>query len=93
MATREYRIERDSMGEVQVPKSAYYGAQTQRTLENFPISGVAFPAIFIRSLRIGHPSRGACHRLRCDDYAVRPNGEFRIECDNANCYSQIAGGN
>jgi fumarate hydratase class II len=43
MATREYRIERDSMGEVRVPKSAYYGAQTQRTLENFPISGVAFP--------------------------------------------------
>lgn len=50
MATKEYGIERDSMGEVRVPKSAYYGAQTQRAVENFPISGVVFPAIFIRAL-------------------------------------------
>lgn len=35
MDTKEYRIERDSMGEVRVPKSAYYGAQTQRMVENF----------------------------------------------------------
>jgi fumarate hydratase class II len=34
-----FRIERDSMGEVQVPAQAYYGAQTQRAVENFPISG------------------------------------------------------
>jgi fumarate hydratase, class II len=50
MATKEYRIERDSLGEVRVPKSAYYGAQTQRAVENFPISGVVFPAIFIHAL-------------------------------------------
>ena len=50
MAANEYRIERDSMGEVRVPKSAYYGAQTQRAVENFPISGVGFPPIFIRTL-------------------------------------------
>lgn len=35
----EFRTEHDSMGEVQVPKLAYYGAQTQRAVENFPISG------------------------------------------------------
>lgn len=35
----EYRIERDSMGEVQVPRDAYYGAQTVRAVENFPIGG------------------------------------------------------
>ncbi|MCA9048087.1 MAG: class II fumarate hydratase [Planctomycetaceae bacterium] len=35
----EFRIERDSMGEVRVPAEAYYGAQTQRAVENFPISG------------------------------------------------------
>ncbi len=35
----EFRIERDSMGQVQVPAEAYYGAQTQRAVENFPISG------------------------------------------------------
>jgi fumarate hydratase, class II len=50
MDTKEYRIERDSMGEVRVSKSAYYGAQTQRAAENFPISGVVFPAIFIHAL-------------------------------------------
>ncbi len=50
MATNEYRIERDSMGEVRVPKSAYYGAQTQRAVDNFPISGVGFPSIFIHAL-------------------------------------------
>jgi fumarate hydratase class II len=50
MTTNEYRIERDSMGEVRVPKSAYYGAQTQRAVENFPISGVGFPSIFIHAL-------------------------------------------
>ncbi len=35
----EYRIEHDTMGEVRVPASALYGAQTQRAVENFPISG------------------------------------------------------
>jgi fumarate hydratase class II len=50
MAENDYRIERDSMGEVRVPKSAYYGAQTQRAVENFPISGVGFPPTFIRTL-------------------------------------------
>lgn len=35
----EFRTERDSMGEVQVPAQAYYGAQTQRAVENFPVSG------------------------------------------------------
>jgi fumarate hydratase class II len=52
MAQQEYRIERDSMGEVKVPKDAYYGAQTQRAVENFPVSGIGFPARFIRALAI-----------------------------------------
>jgi len=52
MAEQTYRIERDSMGEVKVPKSAYYGAQTQRAVENFPISGIGFPPRFIRALAI-----------------------------------------
>jgi fumarate hydratase class II len=47
-----YRIERDSMGEVRVPASAYYGAQTQRALENFPISGRRLPREFIRALGV-----------------------------------------
>src|SRR5438477_73153 len=44
------RIERDSMGEVAVPAHALYGAQTQRALENFPISNLRFPREFIRAL-------------------------------------------
>ena len=52
MAGQEYRVERDSMGEVRVPKSAYYGAQTQRAVENFPVSGIGFPPRFIRALGI-----------------------------------------
>ena len=45
-----YRIERDSLGEVRVPKEALYGAQTQRAFENFPISGQRFPRRFIQAL-------------------------------------------
>src|SRR5436309_8463050 len=46
----EFRIEKDSMGEVKVPAKAYYGAQTQRAVENFPISGQPLPARLIRAL-------------------------------------------
>ena len=50
MAGENFRIERDSMGEVKVPSEAYYGAQTQRAVENFPVSGIGFPRQFIRVL-------------------------------------------
>ncbi len=50
MAEQGYRIERDSMGEVRVPAKAYYGAQTQRAVENFPVSGLRFPRGFIRAM-------------------------------------------
>src|SRR5246127_4872942 len=52
MAGQEYRTETDSMGEVRVPKYAYYGAQTQRAVENFPVSGIGFPKRFIRALAL-----------------------------------------
>ncbi len=45
-----YRVERDSMGDVRVPAKALYKAQTQRAVENFPISGIRVPRTFIRSL-------------------------------------------
>jgi fumarate hydratase class II len=45
-----YRIERDSMGPVRVPKEAYYGAQTQRAIENFPVSGWRFGREFLYAL-------------------------------------------
>jgi len=47
-----YRIEKDSMGELQVPEQAAYGAQTQRAVENFPISGITLPPSFIQALAL-----------------------------------------
>jgi len=46
----EFRIERDSMGEVRVPAQAYYGAQTERARVNFPISGWPLPPALIHAL-------------------------------------------
>ncbi len=48
--TSPFRIERDSMGELKVPADALWGAQTQRAVENFPISGLAMPSAFIAAL-------------------------------------------
>jgi len=47
---RTYRIERDALGEVRVPTTALYGAQTQRAVNNFPISGIRLPVSFIQAL-------------------------------------------
>ncbi len=48
--TNNFRTETDSMGEMQVPADAYYGAQTARAVENFPISNLRLPREFIRAL-------------------------------------------
>ncbi|MCY3615007.1 MAG: class II fumarate hydratase [Bacteroidetes bacterium] len=53
----DFRIEKDSLGEVRVPANAVYGAQTQRAVDNFPISGQRMPRAFIRAL--GHIKRAA----------------------------------
>ncbi len=50
MKKEGFRIESDSMGEMKVPVSAYWAAQTQRAVENFPVSGIRFPRSFIRAL-------------------------------------------
>jgi fumarate hydratase class II len=47
-----YRKEEDSMGIVDVPEDAYYGSQTQRAVDNFPISGLRFPPEFIHALAL-----------------------------------------
>jgi len=54
-----FRIEKDTLGEVRVPKDAYYGAQTQRAVENFPISGLRLQPAFIRAQAI--IKRAAAH--------------------------------
>ena len=50
MSSDGYRIESDSMGELRVPENALWAAQTQRAVENFPISGLRMPRNFIRAL-------------------------------------------
>ena len=45
-----FRIEQDSMGELKVPADALYAAQTQRAVENFPVSGLTLPPAFIRAV-------------------------------------------
>lgn len=44
-----FRMERDTLGMIKVPKNSYYGAQTQRAVENFQISGKRLPRSFIRA--------------------------------------------
>src|SRR5262249_30647087 len=50
LVTTEYRVERDTMGEVRVPADALWRAQTQRAVENFPISGRGLEPAHIRAL-------------------------------------------
>jgi fumarate hydratase class II len=50
MSANEFRVERDSMGELRVQADALWGAQTQRAVQNFPLSGLRLPRGFIRAL-------------------------------------------
>jgi fumarate hydratase class II len=60
--TDDYRVERDSLGEVRVPADAYWGAQTQRAVENFPISGLTFGRRFVRALGVVKKSAARANR-------------------------------
>jgi fumarate hydratase class II len=64
-----FRTERDSMGAMKVPADAYYGAQTQRAVENFPISGLRFPRAFIRVMGL---IKWAAARVNQDTGALDP---------------------
>jgi fumarate hydratase, class II len=59
----EMRTEKDSLGEMQVPADALYGAQTQRAVENFPISDLRFPRSFIAALGV---IKKACARTNLE---------------------------
>jgi fumarate hydratase class II len=52
MKPRGFRAEKDSMGAMKVPRQAYWGPETQRAYENFPISGLRFPREFIKALGV-----------------------------------------
>jgi fumarate hydratase class II len=73
----EFRTETDSLGEVQVPVDAYWGAQTQRAVENFPISGQTFGRQFIRAL--GLVKRAAAQANRDLELLEEDTAEAIIE--------------
>jgi fumarate hydratase, class II len=58
----DYRVERDSMGDVNVPAQAYYGAQTQRAVENFPVSGERLRPELVRALGLVKLAAGIANR-------------------------------
>ena len=70
------RIENDSLGEIAVPVDALYGAQTQRACNNFPISGLAMPRLFIRALGM---IKYACAKVNCDLGKLDANMGVAIE--------------
>jgi len=71
----EFRIERDSMGELNVPADALYGAQTQRAVDNFPISGKPLPRAMIRALGL---IKGACARANTELGLLPPDMAMAI---------------
>ena len=88
----DYRIEHDSMGELQVPADALYGAQTQRAIDNFPVSGLHLPRPFIRALglikaaaaevnlSLGHLKKGQscwCQKQPCTKTSARYRGNTK----------------
>lgn len=72
----DYRMEKDSMGEVRVPASALYGAQTQRAVDNFPISDLRFPRLFIQSLGL---IKGAAAAVNQDLGLMKPEMSAAIQ--------------
>ncbi len=81
----EYRLERDTMGEVKVPKERCWGAQTQRSLENFPIGTEKMPMELIRAFGIIKKAAAeANHELGCLD-------EKRMKLICAACDELLAG--
>jgi len=76
----DFRIERDSMGELKVPAAALWGAQTQRAVDNFPISGLTMPREFIRALGLiksaaAHANADLGHLAKNKAKAIRKQAE------------------
>ena len=76
----DHRIEVDSMGEVKVPKDAYWGAQTQRGIENFPVSGIVFAPVFVHTLGVIKHACASVNR-ECDLLESRITDAIIRSCD------------
>jgi fumarate hydratase class II len=77
----DFRVERDSMGEVRLPPAAYYGAQTQRAVENFPVSGQPLPPELIHALGLVKWAAAAANRDlgRLTGSGKRPLSDREVE--------------
>ncbi len=82
-----FRTERDSMGEVRLPAKAYYGAQTQRAVENFPIAGRLLPAELIHALGLVKWAAASVNRDlgRLTGFGKRPLDQRQVEALLAAC--------
>ncbi len=89
----EFRTEVDSMGEVQVPAAAYYSAQTQRAVENFPISGWQLPTPLVRAMgRVKLACAAANHQLgKLTGSGKNPLDEKQVQAVFKACEEVIAG--
>jgi len=77
---QDKRIEQDSLGEVAVPTDAYWGASTARARENFPVSGITFPPLFIAAIAL------------VKEAAARVNGELGLlDEERAEAVAEAAG--
>ena len=78
----DYRIERDSMGEMRVPVDRYWGAQTQRSLQNFPIGVERMPIEIIRAFGILKKAAAiANHRIQPERMTARKLSAISAACD------------
>ncbi len=89
----EFRTERDSMGDVQVPAQAYYGAQTQRAVDNFPVSGWRLPTELVHALgRVKLAAAVANRDLgKLTGSGKNPLTDDRVETLLASCQEVIDG--
>ncbi len=89
----EFRTERDSMGEVRVPAQAYYGAQTQRAKENFPISGWPLPPALIHALGLVKYAAAVANRDlgKLTGTGKNPLNDTQVEALLAACREVAAG--
>lgn len=85
--TQKMRTEHDSMGSVEVPESAYYGAQTQRAVENFPVSGQRLPAPLIRAMGLVKFACGVANR---DLGKLSGSGKVRLDSKQIDAMLQAA---
>src|SRR5919197_406086 len=72
-----FRTERDPLGDMQVPADAYYGVQTARAVENFPISGLRAPAdLIVATILVKKAAAGTSHNMNANEVLANRAAEI-----------------